>query len=55
SGTFLAAETASALHTAAIADGEVVPSPAARALRGLGGLAVGGAAAAVALWELRAR
>ncbi|EFD50569.1 hypothetical protein HMPREF0569_0425 [Micrococcus luteus SK58] len=49
SGTFLAAETASALHTAAIADGEVAPSPAARALRGLGGLAVGGAAAAVAL------
>ncbi|HAQ4537977.1 MULTISPECIES: hypothetical protein [Micrococcus] len=49
SGTFLAAETASALHTAAIADGEVVPSSAARALRGLGGLAVGGAVAAVAL------
>lgn len=49
SGTFLAAETASALHTAAIADGEVAPSPAARALRGLGGLAVGGAVAAVAL------
>lgn len=49
SGTFLAAETANALHTAAIADGEVAPSPAARALRGLGGLAVGGAVAAVAL------
>ncbi len=49
SGTFLAAETASALHTTAIADGEVAPSPAARALRGLGGLAVGGAVAAVAL------
>ena len=49
SGTVLAAETASALHTAAIADGEVAPSPAARALRGLGGLAVGCAAAAVAL------
>lgn len=48
-GMFLAAETASALHTAAIADGEVVPSPAARALRGLGGLVVGGAVAAVAL------
>ena len=46
---FLAAETAGALHTAAIADGEVAPSPAARALRGLGGLAVGGAVAAVAL------
>ena len=49
SGTVLAAETANALHTAAIADGEVAPSPAARALRGLGGLAVGGAVAAVAL------
>ena len=49
SGTFLAAETASALHTAAIADGELVHSPAARALRGLGGLAAGGAVAAVAL------
>lgn len=49
SGTFLAAETASALRTAGITEGEVVPSPAARARRVLGGLAAGGAAAAVAL------
>lgn len=48
-GLVVAAEATSALNTGAIGAGEVAPSPAGRALRGLGGLTAGAAAAAVAL------